>query len=56
MCTINAIVRAGVVELWDSIFDEREREALHVAAEHVSGVRQVKDHVVCGEPYSLGVQ
>ena len=48
----NVIVRAGIVELWGTIFDEREREALRVAAENVPGVRQVKDHLVWGEPVS----
>jgi CBS domain-containing protein len=48
----NVIVRAGIVELWGTIFDEREREALRVAAENVPGVRQVKDHLVWVEPVS----
>lgn len=49
---INATVRDGIVELWGTIFDEREREALRVAAENVPGVKQVKDHLVWVEPVS----
>ena len=29
----NIVVRDGVVELWGTVFDERQREALKVAAE-----------------------
>jgi CBS domain-containing protein len=42
---INVIVRDGVVELWGSITDERERQAIIVAAENVPGVKAVEDHV-----------
>jgi len=45
-------VRHGVVELWGTITDERERQALIVAAENVSGVKAVRDHVVWVEPMS----
>ncbi len=45
-------VRNGVVYLWGVIFDEREREALRVAAENVPGVKEVRDHLVWVEPYS----
>jgi hypothetical protein len=34
-----------VVELWGTITDERERQALVVAAENVPGVKAVKDHL-----------
>lgn len=34
----NVIVREGVVELWGTTFDERERQALRVVAENVPGV------------------
>jgi CBS domain-containing protein len=50
--SIDVQVRAGVVELWGVIFDEREREALRVAAENVPGVREVRDHLAWVEPYS----
>ena len=49
---INVVVRNGVVELWGSIFDERERQAVRVAAENTAGVREVKDHLVWVEPMS----
>jgi CBS domain-containing protein len=42
---INVIVRDGVVELWGTITDERERQALIVAAENAPGVKAVKDHL-----------
>ncbi len=43
---INVVVRNGVVELWGMITDERERQALVVAAENIAGVKQVHDHLV----------
>lgn len=49
---VNVVVRGGVVELWGVITDERERQALVVAAENVPGVRQVHDHMVWVEPMS----
>ena len=50
--TTNVVVRGGVVELWGVILDERQREALKVAAENISGVTSVKDHLVWVEPTS----
>lgn len=49
---INVIVRNGIAELWGTIFDEREREALRVAAENVPGIVKVEDHLVWVEPMS----
>jgi CBS domain-containing protein len=49
---INVIVKDGVVSLWGSITDEREREALHVLAENTPGVKDVRDHLVWVEPTS----
>lgn len=46
----NVVVRDGVVELWGAITDERQREALKVAAENIPGVKEVKDHMVWIEP------
>jgi len=43
---INVIVRNGVVELWGTIADERERAAIIVAAENAPGVKGVNDHLV----------
>jgi osmotically-inducible protein OsmY len=50
--TTNVVVHDGVVELWGVIVDERQREALKVAAENISGVKAVKDHLVWIEPTS----
>jgi CBS domain-containing protein len=49
---LNVVVRSGVVELWGTITDEREREALIVAARNVPGVKDVKDNLVWVEPMS----
>jgi CBS domain-containing protein len=49
---INPIVRDRVVELWGTITDERERQALIVAAENVPGVKSVRDHLAWVEPTS----
>ena len=49
---LNVVVRDGVVELWGSITDEREREALIVAAQNIPGVKNVQDHLVWVEPTS----
>lgn len=49
---LNVIVRDGVVELWGTISDERERQALVVAAENISGVKGVRDHLAWVEPNS----
>jgi CBS-domain-containing membrane protein len=49
---VNVVVRDGVVELWGVIIDERQREALKVAAENIAGVKGVKDHLVWLEPTS----
>ncbi|MBI1202442.1 MAG: CBS domain-containing protein [Rhodopseudomonas sp.] len=46
----NVVVRDGVVELWGAIIDERQRDALKVAAEDIPGVKAVKDHMVWIEP------
>jgi CBS domain-containing protein len=43
---IGVVVRDGVVELWGTLSDERQRQALIVAAENVSGVKEVRDHLV----------
>ena len=42
---LEVIVRNGIVDLWGTITDERERQALIVAAENVPGVKHVNDHV-----------
>jgi len=50
--TVNVVVRDGVVEFWGLIVDERQRDALKVAAENIPGVKAVKDHLVWIEPSS----
>ena len=45
---ITIVVTDGIVELDGAILDEKEREALRVAAENVRGVKGVLDHLVCG--------
>ncbi len=49
---IEVVVKNGVVELWGTVMDDRERRACIVAAENVAGVRQVHDHLVWVEPMS----
>jgi hypothetical protein len=49
---INVVVRGGVVEFWGAIVDERQREALKVAAENIPGVKEVKDHLAWVETTS----
>jgi CBS-domain-containing membrane protein len=49
---LDVVVRNGVVELWGSITDERERQALRVAAENIPGVKSVSDHLVWVDPTS----
>lgn len=50
--SLNIIVTNGVVELWGTITDERERQALVVAAQNTPGVKNVVDHLVWVEPTS----
>ena len=45
LALINPIVRDGTIELWGTITDERQRQALVVAAENVPGVKDVRDHL-----------
>jgi len=49
---LNVTVQNGVVELWGTITDERERQALIVAAQNIPGVKDVRDHLVWVEPMS----
>ncbi len=50
--TVDVIVRSGTVHLWGIITDERERQALIVAAQNVPGVKNVRDHLSWMEPGS----
>ena len=49
---VDVQVHDGVVELWGTIVDERQRDALKVAAENIPGVGAVKDHMAWIEPLS----
>jgi CBS domain-containing protein len=49
---VNVVVKNGVVEVWGTIMDERERQACIVAIENVAGVKEVHDHLVWIEPVS----
>lgn len=48
---INVSVDHGIVDLWGTLLDERERAAIRVAVENIAGVREVRDHLVYVEPY-----
>jgi CBS domain-containing protein len=50
--SIHITVRNGVVQLSGVITDERQRQALRVAAENIPGVKKVEDNVVWVEPVS----
>jgi CBS-domain-containing membrane protein len=50
--SVDVSVEAGIVELFGSITDERERTALKVLAENTPGVKAVRDHLVWVEPMS----
>lgn len=41
----NITVKDGVIHLWCSYSSEREKKALLIAAQNISGVRHVKDHM-----------
>jgi CBS-domain-containing membrane protein len=47
---INVVVTDGIVKLSGALTDERERQAIRVAAENILGVRKVEDHLIWIEP------
>jgi CBS domain-containing protein len=47
---VDVVVRGGVVHLWGTILDERQRQGIRVAAENTLGVKAVEDHLVWVEP------
>jgi CBS domain-containing protein len=49
---IDVTVRNGVVRLSGVITDERQRQALRVAAENIPGVKEVEDNIAWVEPVS----
>ena len=50
--TLGVNVAGGVVDLWGTIMDEKERRAIRILAENTPGVTAVHDHLVFVEPYS----
>lgn len=46
-------VHQGVVDIWGLITDERQREAMHVAIENVSGVKRIRDHLLWAAAWAL---
>jgi len=50
----NVTVKDGVVHLWSSYLSEEEKRALVVAAENISGVWRVEDHMRPVPAYLLG--
>lgn len=52
VAALDIVVRHGVVDLWGTITDERERQALIVAAENIGGVKAVRDHLAWVDPMS----
>lgn len=49
---IDVLVKDGVVELWGSITEAKQGEALKVCAENIPGVKAVKSHLTWIEPMS----
>jgi len=50
--SIDIIVADGIVDLWGVVLDQRQGEAMVVAAETVPGVKQVRSHLALLEPYT----
>jgi CBS-domain-containing membrane protein len=47
---IDIVVKDGVVKLLGALTDERERQAIRVAAQNIAGVKKVEDHLIWIEP------
>jgi CBS-domain-containing membrane protein len=47
---IDVVVKDGVVKLSGALTDERERQAIRIAAENIPGVKKVEDHLIWIEP------
>lgn len=48
--SLNVVVKDAVAHLWGVILDERQREAIMLAARNVPGVKETHDHLVWVEP------
>jgi signal-transduction protein with cAMP-binding, CBS, and nucleotidyltransferase domain len=49
---VDVIVRNGVVHLWGTLTDERQRQGIRVIAKNTPSVKRVADHLVWIEPTS----
>jgi CBS domain-containing protein len=49
---VDPVVKDGVVELWGTITEESQREALKVCARNIPGVKRVVSHLTWIEPMS----
>jgi osmotically-inducible protein OsmY len=49
---IDVVVRNGVVQFSGTVTDDRQRQAVLVAAESISGVKRVEGHIVWVDPVS----
>jgi len=47
---MDVVVKDGVVKLSGALTDERERQAVRIAAENIAGVKKVEDHLIWIEP------
>ena len=47
---VDVIVKDGVVHLWGTLTEERQRQGIRVVAENTPGVKRVEDHLVWIEP------
>ena len=47
---IDIAVKDGVVKLSGALTDERQRQAIRIAAENIAGVKKVEDHLIWIEP------
>lgn len=52
LALIDVIVKNGVVHLWGTLTEERQRQGIRVVAENTPGVSRVEDHLVWIEPVS----
>ena len=52
MTTLNVTVAKGIADIWGTITNEPERNAIRVVVENTPGVRAVHDHLVYIEPYT----
>lgn len=47
---INVVVLDGLIQLWGVVTDERQRQAVRVAAESTPGAKAVEDHLMLVQP------